>query len=137
MITENSPILNVSRWDAGRAKSKKQQKKRKKNDTEDEESGEETEDDSSEEARRTKSRSSRKKARVESKDDSNDVKKKGNPFGSLISAKNREKVSKNSTIITGKELIPTCVELVRLYGKDLSHTTGVFERRRKSEVNIF
>ena len=137
MITENSRNINVSSWDAGRPKSKKQQKKRKKNETEDEVSGEETEADSSEEDKRNKSSSKRKKAKVESKDDSTDVKKKGNPFGSLISAKNREKVSKNSTIITGKDVIPTCVELCRLYGKDLSHTTGVFERRRKSEVNIF
>ena len=136
MITENSRNINVSSWDAGRPKSKKQQKKRKKNETEDEGSGEETEADSSEEDTRNKSSSRRKKARVESKDDSNDV-KIGNPFGSLISAKNREKVSKNSTIITGKELIPTCVELVRLYGKDLSHTSGVWPRQRKSEVNIF
>ena len=131
MITENSAILNV-----GRAKSKKQKKKRKKDETEDEGSGEETEDDSSEEARRTKSRSSRKKARVESKDDSNDV-KIGNPFGSLISAKNREKVSKNSTITTGKEVIHTCVELCRLYGKDVSRANAITDRRRKSEVNIF
>ena len=131
MITENSAILNV-----GRAKSKKQKKKRKKDETEDEGSGEETEDDSSEEARRTKSRSSRKKARVESKEDSNDV-KIGNPFGSLISAKNRENVSKNSTITTGKEVILTCVELCRLYGKDLSRTTAITDRRQKSEVNIF
>ena len=131
MIKENNAILNV-----GRGKSRAQKKKRKKDDTEDEGSGEETEDDSSEEDRRNKSSSRRKKARVESKDDSNDV-KIGNPFGSLISAKNREKVSKNSTIITGKDVIPPCVELCRLYGKDLSHTTGVFERRRKSEVNIF
>ena len=136
MITENSRNINVSSWDAGRPKSKKQQKKRKKNETEDEVSGEETEADSSEEDTRNKSSSRRKKARVESKEDSNDV-KIGNPFGSLISAKNREKVSKNSTIITGKELIPTCVELVRLYGKDLSHTSGVWPRQRKSEVNIF
>ena len=132
MITENKPILNV-----GRAKSRAQKKKPKKDESEDESSGEELDDDSSaEETRKNKYRSSRKKARVESKKDSNDA-KIGNPFGSLISAKNRENVSKNSTITTGKEVIHTCVELCRLYGKDLSRTTEVFDRRRKSEVNIF
>lgn len=129
MITEAQPIEN-----AGKGRSKASTKRKSKKNTEstesDSDSGDSGEEEDASEEEKVLPTRKRKKPKV-------DKKKEGkNPYGSLIRANNRENVSKNSSTLTGKEAIKTCVELCRVHGRDLNQIQDLC-RRRKSEVSIF
>ena len=135
MITEAQPIEN-----AGKGRSKASTKRKSKKNTEstesDSDSGDSGEEEDASEEEKVLPTRKRKKPKVESKKDPKDAKIGKNPYGSLIRANNRENVSKNSSTLTGKEAIKTCVELCRVHGKDLSQVKDL-DRRRKSDVSIF